>query len=164
MPKFATLLLSGAALAAVAACESDYGYYDDARRAWEVNAWATARPDGLYSVRTVTVAPDTCYAPGEIRSAPSTLAQTIELQANVIRSSGPCDRHFTDIVHDLPAVRLEPDDRQIEVVVFADGAERNRVRVDLAQLPPIAGPYSPRIDPRDPRYDPRDPRYIPSRY
>ena len=59
MPRVMRILLSGAALAAVAACESDYGYYDDARRAWEVNAWATARPDGLYSVLTVTVAPDT---------------------------------------------------------------------------------------------------------
>jgi hypothetical protein len=156
MVRHATILFAGAASLALSACDSYPGYYDDPRRAWEVTAWASARPDGLYSVRTVTVAPNTCYAPGEIRSAPSTLPQTIELQTNVIRSAyGPCSNYMVDVVHDLPAVRLEPDDRQIEVVVFADGAERNRVRLDVDTLRPIAGPYSPRYDPRDPRYDPR---------
>ena len=169
MVRHASILFAGAALSALAACETGPGYYDDPRRAWEVSAWATPRPDGLYSVRTVTVAPDSCYAPGEIRSAPSTLPETIELQANVIRSpAGPCSDYYTDIVHDLPALRLEPDDRQIEVVVYAEGAERNRIRVDVANLPPVGGPYTPRYDPRDPRYDPRydprDRRYEPPRY
>lgn len=156
MVRHVTILFVGAALMALSACESYPGGSADGRRAWEVTAWANARPDGLYSVRTVTVAPNTCYAPGEIRSAPSTLAETIELQTNVIRSAyGPCSNYLTDVVHDLPAVRLEPDDRQIEIVVFADGAERNRVRLDVNNLEPIAGPYYPRYDPRDPRYDPR---------
>ncbi len=159
MVRYASILFAGAALSALAACETGSGFYDDPRRAWEVSAWATPRADGLVSVRTVTVAPDTCYAPGEIRSAPSTLPQTIELQANIIRSpSGSCSDYYSDIVHDLPALRLEPDDRQIEVVVYADGAERNRVRVDVANLPPVEGPYNPRYDPRDPRYIP-PPRY-----
>lgn len=160
MVRHASILFASAALAALAACETGPGYYDDPRRAWEVSAWATPRTDGLYSVRTVTVAPDSCYAPGEIRSAPSTLPETIELQVNVIRSpSGSCSDYYTDIVHDLPALRLEPDDRQIEVVVFAEGGERNRLRVELENLPPLEGPYPPRYDPRDPRYDPRyDPR------
>jgi hypothetical protein len=154
MVKHASILLAGAALTALAACESGPGYYNDPRRPWEVTAWATARPDGLYSVRTVTVAPDTCYAPGELRSAPSTLAETIELQTNVIRAqNGPCSNYLTDIVQELPALRLEPDDRQIQIVVFADGAERNRLLVNVANLEPLAANYYPRYDPRDPRYN-----------
>jgi hypothetical protein len=153
MLKHATLLATGAALVALSACSST-GYYDrDPRRAWEVTAWATERPDGLYTVRTVTVAPDSCYAPGELRSAPSSLPETIELQTNVVRAvNGPCSDYKTDIVQELPALRLEPDDRNIEVVVFADGAERNRVLVNIENLEPFAGNYYPRYDPRDPRY------------
>jgi hypothetical protein len=158
MVRHALILFSGAALATLSACETGPGSYNDPRRAWEVTAWATARPDGLYSVRTVTVAPDTCYAPGEMRSAPSSLPETIELQANVIRAAnGPCQNYYTDIVQDLPAVRLEPDDKKIEVVVFADGAERNRLLVNVENLQPLAANYYP-------RYDPRDPRYVPPRY
>ncbi len=154
----AKLFVAAAALASVAACESSPGYYDDPRRPWEVSAWASPRGDGLYSVRTVTVAPDTCYAAGEIRSAPSTLAGTIEVQANLIRSTaGSCSQYLSDVVHDLPALRLEPDDRQIELVVFADGAERARTLVGLSDARPIDGPYYPRYDRRDPRYQP--PRY-----
>jgi hypothetical protein len=154
MVKHASILLAGAALTALAACESGPGYYNDPRRPWEVTAWATARPDGLYSVRTVTVAPDTCYAPGELRSAPSMLPETIELQTNVIRAqNGPCSNYLTDIVQELPALRLEPDDRQIQIVVFADGAERNRLLVNVANLEPLAANYYPRYDPRDPRYN-----------
>jgi hypothetical protein len=157
MVRHASILFAGAAITALSACASGYDSYPgDGRRAWEVTAWATARPDGLYAVRTVTVAPDSCYAPGEIRAAPSSLPETIELQTTVLRSRyGPCERYYTDIVHDLPAVRLEPDDRQIEIVVLADGAERNRIRVNVDNLEPVAGYY--------PRYDPRDPRYIPPR-
>jgi hypothetical protein len=157
MVRLSPILLAGAALTVLSACASGYygSYPDDTRRPWEVTAWASARPDGLYSVRTVTVAPDTCYAPGEIRSAPSSLPETIELQTSVIRSQyGPCQNYYTEIVHDLPAVRLEPDDRQIEIVVFADGGERNRIRLNVDQLQPIAGNYYPRYDPRDPRYVP----------
>jgi hypothetical protein len=158
MNRHASILVGGAALAVLAACETGPYYASDPRRPWEVSAWATERPDGLYSVRTVTVAPDTCYAPGEIRSAPSSLPETIELQTNIIRAAnGPCSNYMTDIVQELPAVRLEPDDRQIELVVFADGAERNRLIVDVENLRPYAGNYSP-------RYDPRDPRYVPPRY
>jgi len=155
MVRHATTLIAGGALAALAACGTTSGYYQDPRHPWEVTAWATARPDGLYSVRTVTVAPDTCYAPGEIRSSPSTLPATIELDTNIIRSAnGPCSNYYTDVVHELPAVRLEPDDKQIEIVVFADGAERNRVRLNVENLEPVQGAYYPRYDPRDPRYVP----------
>jgi hypothetical protein len=154
MTRHASILFAGAAMTALAACETGPGYYDDPRRPWDVSAWATARPDGLYSVRTVTVAPDTCYAPGEIRSAPSSLPETIELQTNVIRAAnGPCSNYLTDIVQDLPALRLEPDDRQIELVVFADGAERNRLIVNVSNLEPLAANQYPRYDPRDPRYN-----------
>jgi len=152
MLKHATILaVSG--FAALSACSSYDRGYNDPRQAWEVTAWATQRPDGLYSVRTVTVAPDTCYAPGELRSAPSTKAETIELQTNVIRAvNGPCSNYKTDIVQELPAMRLEPDDRNIEVVVFADGGERNRVLLSIANLEPVAARYDPRYDPRDPQY------------
>jgi hypothetical protein len=147
------LILATTGMVALSACSTYDGGYNDPRRAWEVSAWATERPDGLYSVRTVTVAPDTCYAPGELRSAPSSLPETIELQTNVVRAvSGPCSNYLTDIVQDLPALRLEPDDRNIEVVVFADGAERNRVLVNIENLEPLASNYYPRYDPRDPRY------------
>lgn len=158
MVKHSILLATAAAVVALSACSSYGGSYNDPRRPWEVTAWATLRPDGLYSVRTVTVAPNTCYAPGELRSAPSTLPETIELQSNVIRAAnGPCSNYKTEIVQELPALRLEPDDRQIQVVVFADGAERNRVLVDVANLEPMPPNYYPRYDPRDPRY--RDTRY-----
>jgi hypothetical protein len=146
----ARLVLAGACAAALAACGTSGGYYNDPRNVWEVDAWASARPDGLYSLRTVTVAPDTCYAPGEIRSAPSSLPETIEVQVTIERGAGPCDRYLSDIVHDLPALRVEPDDRQVEIVVFADGAVRNRAIVGLSNAPPITGPY--------------DPRYVPPRY
>lgn len=153
MVKHATILATGAALVALSACSTTGSYGNDPRRAWEVTAWATERPDGLYTVRTVTVAPDSCYAPGELRSAPSSLPETIELQTNVVRAvNGPCSNYKTDIVQELPALRLEPDDRNIEVVVFADGAERNRVLVNIENLEPVAGNYYPRYDPRDPRY------------
>ena len=152
MVKTAYLLATAAGLVALSAC-STTGGYNDPRRAWEITAWATARPDGLYSVRTVTVAPDTCYAPGELRSAPSTLPETIELQTNVVRAvNGPCSNYLTDVVQELPALRLEPDDRQIEIVVFANGAERNRLLVNVANLTRITANYQPRYDPRDPRY------------
>lgn len=156
MVRYATILSAGAAALALSACSTnDYGYADP-RRPWEVQAWATALPSGLYSVRTVTVAPDSCYAPGELRSAPSTLPETIELQANVIRATnGPCSNYMTDIVQELPALRLEPDDNQIEIVIFADGAERNRLLVNVETLEPLAGDFYPRYDPRDPRYDNR---------
>lgn len=158
MIRHAPMLVAGVAVAVLAACEAGPGYYNDPRRPWEVSAWATERPDGLYSVRTVTVAPDTCYAPGEVRSAPSSLPETIELQANLIRTTkGPCSNYLTDIVQELPALRLEPDDRQIELVIFAEGAERNRLIVNVDNLRPYAGNYSPRYDSRDPRYAP--PRY-----
>lgn len=151
MVKNAILLATTTALVALSACSSTGGYRDT-RRAWEVTAWATARPDGLYAVRTVTVAPDTCYAPGELRSSPSTLPETIELQTNVVRAvNGPCSNYLTEVVQDLPALRLEPDDKQIEIVVFADGAERNRLLVNVANLEPVAPNYYPRYDPRDPR-------------
>ncbi len=156
MGKYTAILSIGATAMALSACPTYDGGYADSRRAWDVQAWATALPNGLYSVRTVTVAPDTCYAPGELRSAPSTLPQTIELQANVIRAAnGPCSNYKTDIVQDLPAMRLEPDDDQIEVAVFADGAERNRLIVEVKNLEPDAANYTPRYDPRDPRYDRR---------
>lgn len=146
------ILLAAAGLAAFAACSTS-GRYNDPRQAWEVTAWASKRADGLYSVRTVTVAPDTCYAPGELRAAPSTRTETIELQTNVIRAvNGPCSNYKTDIVQELPAMRLEPDDRNIEVVVFADGGERNRVLLNVEDLQPITASYQPRYDPRDPRY------------
>ena len=71
------------------------------------------------------------------------MPQTIELQANVIRAAnGPCSNYKTDIVQDLPAMRLEPDDDQIEVVVFADGAERNRLIVEVKNLEPDAANYT----------------------
>lgn len=155
MVRLSLLLATTAAVVALSACSSTGGRYNDPRRAWDVTAWATARPDGLYSVRTVTVAPDTCYAPGELTSAPSTLPETIELRTNVVRAlNGPCSNYMTDIVQELPAMRLEPDDRQIQVVVFADGAERNRLLVNVANLEPVAANYQPRYDPRDPRYRP----------
>lgn len=155
MVRYVTLLATGAALVALSACSSTGGSYNDPRRAWDVTAWATARADGLYSVRTVTVAPDTCYAPGELRSAPSTLAETIELQTNVVRAvNGPCSNYKTDIVQELPAMRLEPDDKNIQVVVFADGGERNRVLLNIENLEPLTPTYNPRYDPRDPRYRP----------
>jgi hypothetical protein len=131
------LLCAGVALASLAACGSYPDYASDPRRAWEVSAWANPRTDGLYAVRTSTLAPDTCYAPGEIKSAPSTLPETIEVQANLVRGAGPCSQYLTEIVHDLPALRLEPDDRQIELVVFADGAERNRTLIDVTNAPPV---------------------------
>lgn len=153
MVRQAMTLATAAVLVALPACSTYGDGYNDPRRAWEVSAWASKRPDGLYSVRTVTVAPDTCYAPGELRSAPSTLPETIELQTNVVRAvNGPCSNYKTDIVQELPAMRLEPDDRNIEVVVFADGAERNRLVVNIENLRPIAANYQPRYDPRDPRY------------
>lgn len=156
MVRYATILSVGAAALALSACSTTSSGYADSRTPWEVQAWATALPNGLYSVRTVTVAPDTCYAPGELRSAPSTLPETIELQANVIRAAnGPCSNYMTDIVQDLPAMRLEPDDKQIEIVIFANGAERNRLLVNVENLEPLAGNYNPRYDPRDPRYDRR---------
>ena len=154
MVKNASLLATAVAGAfALSACSSTGGSDNDPRHAWEVTAWATARPDGLYSIRTVTVAPDTCYAPGELRSAPSTLPETIELQTNLVRAvNGPCSNDKTDVVQELPAMRLEPDDRQIEIVVFADGAERNRLLVNVANLQPLASNFDPRCDPRDPRF------------
>ncbi len=146
------LALTSACAAALTACGSSGGYYNDPRNVWELDAWASARQDGLYSLRTVTVAPDSCYAPGEIRSAPSSLPETIEVQVTLERGGGQCERYLTDIVHDLPALRVEPDDRQVEIVVYADGAVRNRAIVGLGNARPITGVYEPRYDPRDPRY------------
>jgi len=67
MGKYTAILSIGATAMALSACSTYDGGYADSRRAWDVQAWATALPNGLYSVRTVTVAPDTCYAPGELR-------------------------------------------------------------------------------------------------
>jgi hypothetical protein len=55
-------------------------------------------------------------------------------------------------MQDLPALKLEPDDRQVQLVVFADGAERNRAIVDLSNVRPIPGPYAYSYDRRDPCY------------
>ncbi|MEQ1608592.1 MAG: hypothetical protein ABL956_06450 [Hyphomonadaceae bacterium] len=156
MVKYAAVPSIDATARAPSACSTYDRGHADSRCAWEVPAWATALPKGLESVRTVTITPDTCYAPGELRVAPSTLKQTIELQANVARAAnGPCSSYMTDIVHDLPTMRLAPDDDQIGVVVFADGAERNLLIVNVENLEPSAGNYTPGCDSRDPRYDNR---------
>jgi hypothetical protein len=120
----------------------------DGRESWQVHVQATPRGDNLVHVRTYTLAPNACYTAGEVRSAPSTQAQSIQLQT-VLTGSGPyCADVLTEVVHDLPGLRLEPDDRFLEIVVSADGVERNRVMVDLAATPPVAqgygtGPYNP---------------------
>jgi hypothetical protein len=120
----------------------------DNREPWEVQVQATPRGAGLVHVRTYTLAPNACYTAGEVRSAPSTQAQAIQLQA-VLAGSGPyCASVMTEVVHDLPGLQLEPDDRFLEIVVSADGVERNRVVVDLGAVPPVAqgygaGPYNP---------------------
>lgn len=49
-------------------------------------------------------------------------------------------------------MRLEPDGRNIQSVVFPDGAERNRLVVNIANLEPLASNYNPRYDSGEPRY------------
>jgi hypothetical protein len=133
------------------------------REAWDVAVEATPRSDRLVHIRTYTLAPSDCYTAGEIRSAPSTRAESIQVEAVVADAGSSCAREMTEVVHDLPGLRLEPDDRFLEVVVSADGIERNRVFVDLATAPPVGGGYGgyppayPSYDERrgDPYADPR---------
>jgi hypothetical protein len=120
------------------------------REPWEVYVQASPQASGLVHVRTFTLAPTDCYTAGEIRSAPSSQAQSIQVQAVLADGRyGGCDRRITEVVHDLPGLQLEPDDRFLEVVVSADGVERNRVLIDIAAAPPV-GLYG-----YDPRYDDR---------
>jgi hypothetical protein len=140
-------LLAAAIIGSTALASCATGPFDG-REPWEVYVQATPRGDNLVHVRTYTLAPNACYTAGEVRSAPSSQAQAIQLQT-VLAGSGPyCADVLTEVVHDLPGLVLEPDDRFLEVVVSADGVERNRVMVDLAAVPPVGqsygtGPYSP---------------------
>ncbi len=113
------------------------------REPWELYVEATPRADGLVHVRTYTLAPNTCYTAGEIHSAPSTQAQPIQVQATVAGQRTECGDEYTEVVHDLPGLQIEPDDRFLEVVVSADGVERNRALIDIASAPPVGGAYRP---------------------
>lgn len=119
------------------------------REPWELYVQATPRADGLVHVRTYTLAPSRCYTAGEIHSGPSRQAQSIQVNAVVADgASGNCDnREYTEVVHDLPGLQIEPDDRFLEVVVSADGVERNRVMIDLAAAPPVGAGYGPGYGP-----------------
>lgn len=112
------------------------------RAPWEVFVEASPAGSGLVHVRTHTLAPSECYTAGEIRSAPSSQAQSIQVQAVVAEARGAyCEDDMIEVVHDLPGLQLEPDDRFLEVVVSANGVERNRVLIDLAAAPPVGSGY-----------------------
>ena len=48
-------------------------------------------------------------------------------------------------------------------MVFVDGAERNRLLVNVANLTPMAANYQARYNPRDPRYRVQQSRFRTSR-
>jgi len=124
-------LASVAAAAAAAACSST-AYAPPAAPLWSINAVATLEPGGGYTVHTVTLAPEDCFAASEATASRSSLPGTIELRITLTRADGSCRHRATDIEHDFEAPAAAAADTQVEVIVIADGEEKSRSIVPLS--------------------------------
>lgn len=107
-------------------------YVPPAAPVWSVDALATLKPGGGYTVHTVTLAPEDCYTVSDAVAAPSALPETIELRVTLTRDDDSCRRRATDVEHDFVAAGSATADTQVEVIVIADGEERNRAIVPLS--------------------------------
>jgi len=99
---------------------------------WSVNALATLQPAGGYTVHSVVLAPEDCYVASDAVAGPSALPETIELRITLAKDDERCRSRATDVEHDFEASAAAPNDTQVEIIVVADGQEKNRSIVPLA--------------------------------
>jgi hypothetical protein len=125
-----TILIAGLA-AAVSACSAT-PHAAPSAPPWSINAVATLAPGGAYTVHTVTLAPETCYVASDAAAAPSPLPETIELRITLERQETGCSERASNVEYDFEAAGAGPNDSQVEVIVIADGQEKNRSIVPLA--------------------------------
>ncbi len=131
--RLSNLALTLAIVATLSACSSTV-FVPPAAPAWSVNAVATLKPGGGYTVRTVTLSPEDCFVASDVAAARSALPQTIELRITLTRNGGRCRLHATDVGHTFEGAAANDTDSQVEIVLFADGEEKGRSIVPL--VPP----------------------------